>query len=69
MAAYHSKTVISRANLLALFYFRAFGRQPSRALGREKKSRRAGDVMNSQVYFRAFGCQPSRALGREKKSR
>jgi hypothetical protein len=37
--------VISRANLLALFYFRAFGCQPSRALRREKKRR---DVMNSQ---------------------
>jgi hypothetical protein len=40
VAASLSKTVISRANPLALLYFRAFGCQPSRALRREKKSRR-----------------------------
>ncbi|HEY4106529.1 MAG TPA: hypothetical protein VGM44_21660, partial [Polyangiaceae bacterium] len=39
----HSKTVISRANLLALYCFRAFGREPSRALGREKKRRRCDE--------------------------
>jgi hypothetical protein len=48
VAAHHSKTVISRANPLALFYFREFGCQPSRALRRE---RRDGDVMNNQVLF------------------
>ncbi|HEY4105466.1 MAG TPA: hypothetical protein VGM44_16320 [Polyangiaceae bacterium] len=38
-----SKTVISRAKPLALFYFRAFDCQPSRALWREKKSRRCDE--------------------------
>jgi hypothetical protein len=42
VAALLSKTVISRANPMALYYFRAFGYQPSRALRRE---RREGDVM------------------------
>jgi hypothetical protein len=37
VAASLSKTVISRANLLALFYFRASGPSPSRALRREKR--------------------------------
>jgi hypothetical protein len=40
VAAHHSKTVISRANLLALFYFRAFGCQPSRSLRRERSERK-----------------------------
>jgi hypothetical protein len=40
VATHHSKTVISRAKLLALFYFRAFGCQPSRALGREREEMR-----------------------------
>jgi hypothetical protein len=39
-----SRTVISRANPSALFYFRAFGCQPSRALGRDKKTRRQEDA-------------------------
>ncbi|HEY4106839.1 MAG TPA: hypothetical protein VGM44_23220 [Polyangiaceae bacterium] len=45
VAASLSKTVISRANLLTLFYFRAFGCQPSRALRREEeqKSRRSDE--------------------------
>jgi hypothetical protein len=41
VAAPHSKTVISLANQLALFYFPAFGWQPSRALGREKKRKKS----------------------------
>jgi hypothetical protein len=43
VAAHYSKTVISRANMLAFFYFRAFGCQPSRALGREKKAPRCDE--------------------------
>jgi hypothetical protein len=43
VAAHHCKTVISRANLPALFYFRAFDCQPSRARRREKKRQRCDE--------------------------
>jgi hypothetical protein len=50
--------VISRANLLALYYFRAFGWQASRALGREKNGPRCDEQSEiepdmSLPFFRA----------------
>jgi hypothetical protein len=57
VAALLSKTVISRANPLALYYFRAFGYQPARALRRE---RRDGDVMNSDALAAGYQCVPRR---------
>jgi hypothetical protein len=48
VAARHSKTVISRANLLALFYFRHSAASLRARFGAK---RRDGNMMNGQVLF------------------
>jgi hypothetical protein len=63
VAARHTKTVISRANLLALYYFRACDCQPSRSLRREGERK---DAMNGEALFPGIWPEPfARASARK----
>jgi hypothetical protein len=58
VAAHHSKTVISRANLLACFIS---GHSAASLRARSGAKRREGDVINGQVLFPGMRPSPSRA--------